>query len=80
MNIPVVRPASVSDADRIARVHVQAWREAYAHLLPASFLAGLDVDAQAGRWRTVIADPQTDVLLVSIDDAVVGRASAGAGR
>ncbi|MFZ6991597.1 GNAT family N-acetyltransferase [Curtobacterium sp. RRHDQ66] len=80
MNTPVVRPASVADAERIARVHVQAWQEAYAHLLPASFLAALDVDARADRWRTIITDPQTDVLLVTIEDVVVGWASAGPGR
>lgn len=80
MNNPVVRPASVSDADRIARVHVQAWQEAYAHLLPASFLATLDVDARADRWRTIIADAETDVFLATIDDVVVGWASAGPGR
>ncbi|WP_144760434.1 GNAT family N-acetyltransferase [Curtobacterium sp. 9128] len=80
MNDPVIRPASVPDADRIAQVHVQAWREAYAHLLPASFLASLDVDARADRWRRIIADPQTDVVLATIDDVVVGWASAGPGR
>ncbi len=37
-----VRPALSSDADGIAQVHLQAWREAYVHLLPAETLAGLD--------------------------------------
>lgn len=75
-----VRPADVRDADAIAAVHVQAWREAYAHLLPAEFLAALDVDARAARWRGIIAEPGVDVLVATVGDAIVGWASAGPGR
>ncbi len=75
-----VRPADVRDADAIAAVHVQAWREAYAHLLPAEFLAALDVDARAARWRGIIAEPDVDVLVATVDDTVAGWASAGPGR
>lgn len=75
-----IRPADVRDADAIAVVHVQAWREAYAHLLPAEFLAALDVDARAARWRGIIAEPDVDVLVATIGEQVVGWASAGPGR
>ena len=37
-----VRAALLDDAPGIARVHIQAWRECYAHLLPAATLAGLE--------------------------------------
>lgn len=75
-----VRPADVEDADAIAAVHVQAWREAYAHLLPAAFLAALDVDARAARWRGIIAQPEVDVFVAELDGALVGWTSAGPGR
>lgn len=75
-----VRPADVRDADAIATVHVRAWQEAYAHLLPADFLAALDVDARAARWRSIIAEPAVDVLVAVLAGAVVGWASAGPGR
>ncbi|MFJ3029691.1 GNAT family N-acetyltransferase [Curtobacterium sp. NPDC087080] len=75
-----IRPAEVRDADAIAAVHVQAWREAYAHLLPAEFLAALDVDARAARWRGIIAEPDVDALVATVDDTVAGWASAGPGR
>ena len=75
-----VRPADVQDADAIAAVHVRAWQEAYAHLLPADFLAALDVDARAQRWRAIVTDPTVDVLVAWVDGRVVGWASAGPGR
>lgn len=74
------RTATIDDATGIATVHVQAWKEAYAHLLPASFLDTRDVDAYAERWRSIIADPAVDVVVAEHDDTVVGWASAGVGR
>ncbi|MGN7190744.1 GNAT family N-acetyltransferase [Curtobacterium sp. MCBA15_004] len=77
---PTVRRAEPRDARSIAEVHVRAWREAYAHLLPAAFLAALDVDAREDRWRGLVADPDLTVLVAERDGRVVGWASAGAGR
>lgn len=80
MQRSTVRDAMPIDALGIARVHVQAWKEAYAHLLPAAYLDARSVDAYAERWRTIIADPVTDVLVAEQDGEVVGWASAGPGR
>lgn len=75
-----VRPARESDAAGIAAVHVQAWREAYAHLMPAEFLAGLDQGRRETGWRTIIADDVTDVLVAVDGETIIGWASAGPGR
>lgn len=80
MESSVVRPARVDDAPGIARVHVQAWKEAYAHLLPTAFLAARDVATYTERWRTTIGGATTDVVVAERDGEVVGWASAGAGR
>jgi L-amino acid N-acyltransferase YncA len=74
-----VRRASVEDAQAIAVVHVQAWREAYAHLLPADALALLNIDRRAERWVAIIADG-TDVWVAESNGHLVGWASASAGR
>jgi L-amino acid N-acyltransferase YncA len=75
-----VRTAVDADAPGIAEVHVQAWREAYAHLLPAAFLASLDPVVRPTRWRRVIADPDVTVVVAEQDGALVGWATAGPGR
>ena len=76
-----IRLAAADDADAIARIQVAGWRSAYAQILPADFLAGLDVDARAAQWRSRIgpaarADSPTFVALDEAD-AVVGFAHAG---
>ncbi|NQD87432.1 GNAT family N-acetyltransferase, partial [Paenarthrobacter sp. CM16] len=32
-----LRPATVDDAEAMALMHVQSWRESYGHLLPEEF-------------------------------------------
>lgn len=74
-----VRPARPADAERLGVVHVQAWREAYATLMPAAHLAGLDAVARGRRWAELLADGRT-VLVGTADDEVVGFATCGPSR
>lgn len=46
-----VRPARLADSERIGEIHVAAWRETYAGLMPAARLAALDVRERAALWR-----------------------------
>lgn len=49
------------DAHQIARVHVQAWQETYAHLIPPAALARLDIERRAARWAEIIDQGTTEV-------------------
>lgn len=74
-----VRRALVEDAPGIAAVHVQAWRETYAGLLPSEFLEGLDVAPRTERWSTIISET-TDVWVALDGERIIGWLSAGPGR
>lgn len=82
-----VRLATIDDAPGIARVHVDAWREAYKGLIDADSLAALDVDQRADGWRRWLGnDPalnqeqHTCIVAVDGSDAVAGWATYGTGR
>lgn len=66
-----IRRAEVADASRIAEMHVAGWRETYASMMPADFLAALDETERAARWRDTLRAGEQGA-----DDAVflVGRA------
>lgn len=74
-----VRPATHADAVALGRVHVAAWREAYANLLSAEFLAGLSVERRVARWELIIADTSSGhvVRIAEADGNIVGVASSG---
>src|SRR5665647_358554 len=75
----LIRPATVSDARQIARVHIASWREAYADVIADVYLAHLDVAAREEEWRGVLADldRSTSVCVAQEDDEVLVFASLG---
>ena len=77
----IARP-TVDDLDEMGRVHVQVWREAYAGLMPADYLAALDPTVGLRRWRSRIDDPDAGVgLWVARDDAgIVAMTTSGTPR
>ena len=77
-----IRPAVVADARSIAVVHVAGWQSAYAGLLPAALLAGLDVDRRAARWRERFAEMQESmfVLVFEEDGQIRAFVSGGPAR
>ena len=76
-----VRPVEAADAEAFGRVHVQVWREAYAGLMPAEFLAGLSPERSTALVLERLRSPQQAVTLVgTADGEVVGFAMAGPSR
>jgi GNAT superfamily N-acetyltransferase len=75
-----VRAARVEDARGIGEVHVQGWREAYPHLVPAPSLARLSVEQRAMRWAELIPATTPDVWVATDADRVVGWATASIGH
>lgn len=51
-----IRPPLIEDADELGRMHVQAWREAYADLMSQETLAALDPVRRGSRWRAIAAE------------------------
>jgi ribosomal protein S18 acetylase RimI-like enzyme len=67
-----LRHAGPADAEALARVHVQAWREAYVGQLPNAVLQGLDPARRAAMWRDAMAAQTVQVQLAIQDDEIVG--------
>ena len=58
------RAARPEDADHIADLHVRAWAETYADLLPAPELARNSLAARRTLWRAVLVAPSTRVAVL----------------
>lgn len=79
-----IRPATVDDTEAIAEIHVQAWRETYAGLLPKALLDGLSVERRAGWWRGLLDGTASskNAVFVAVDgkDHAIGFGSYGQQR
>jgi GNAT superfamily N-acetyltransferase len=54
-DLPVrIRIARASDAEIIARIHIETWRSSYAGIVPDSYLVGMTESGQALRWRRIL--------------------------
>ncbi|HZI98715.1 MAG TPA: GNAT family N-acetyltransferase [Actinomycetales bacterium] len=68
----LVRSAVPEDIEAIAACHVACWREAYADLLSAGYLAELDPADFRVRWAASLADPSRPSWVAEDDGRVVG--------
>jgi ribosomal protein S18 acetylase RimI-like enzyme len=48
---PRIRPATAADLETVAAIHVRAWREAYAGLIPEPAATGLSCAERTAMWR-----------------------------
>jgi GNAT superfamily N-acetyltransferase len=73
-----VRLARAADAGAIARVHLHSWRAAYAGVLPARYLTGLDPAELTQSWRGRLMPDSRGIWVAERDGEVIGFARAGA--
>ena len=83
MNEVRIRAAVPADAQAIARVHVEAWRESYRGLVPERVIEALSVNRNAGMWAAILAGGASSIvhtverLGIAADEAeLVGFGSA----
>ena len=80
MSWTIGRPTA-DDLDEMGRVHVEVWREAYAGLLPADYLAGLDPTHGPTIWRERFGEhPDLNWWIARDDEGIVGMITAGPPR
>ncbi len=77
-----IRAAKVSDAEGIARVHVDTWRHAYRDIVSADFLAGLSYENRSRAWSEWLAEGPPPFVYVAQSQTgeVAGFASGGRER
>ena len=73
-------PASLQDAEGIARAHVSAWQTAYRGIVSDAFLDAMSVKDRAARWRTLLEDSECSMLVARDKDQVHGFISFGKHR
>lgn len=62
-----VRQATAEDAEALARLHLECWRETYAHLLSPGFMTGQGVEGRLAMWRHLLAGPHAARHFVAVD-------------
>lgn len=74
-----VRPLELGDAEAVARIHVDSWRQAYRGLMPAEVLDGLSPRNRYLYWKQRFHEGRRALVLES-GGKVVGFADYGPAR
>ena len=79
---PIIRKARPADAEAVARIYVESWRDTYPLVLPGRVLRGMTIEGQSARWRNAIALAVREAVYVAEDEKgrVVGMTSMGRAR
>jgi ribosomal protein S18 acetylase RimI-like enzyme len=82
----IVRPAGPADAEEIAQIRIASWRAAYAGIVPAPCLDGLDLVGEVAIWRERLAGQGTAWMRVAylleppVPSRLAGYVTAGPAR
>jgi ribosomal protein S18 acetylase RimI-like enzyme len=77
----IVRPALLSDAEGIARTHIQSWQAAYAELMPAEVIASRSLEQRMAQWSQWMTEHKDKSIWVAeLDHKIVGFVAGGATR
>jgi ribosomal protein S18 acetylase RimI-like enzyme len=66
-----IRPASRSDLQKIAAIHIASWRDTYADVLPPEFLERRIEPSLEKHWREIVIQKR-DIVLVAEKASIVG--------
>ena len=76
----MIRRATPADAERIARVHVQAWEETYRGMVPDAAFEHYSVEKRIVLWQSALANPDVLVNMIEHNGTVCGFGSGGRAR
>ena len=84
MHMVDYRLATAEDASAIGALHVMAWRETYAGLLPQDMLDGLSAESRTAMWAAVLNAPaspdETRVYVAESAGEIMGFGACGGQR
>ena len=73
----LIRDAIPDDAQAVTQIHVEAWRSAYAAILPEAFLASLSVASRQAFWAQFLAEKQGDLQVAMDGGRMLGWINTG---
>ena len=72
-----IRPARPDDADAIARINVETWRDAYTEILPDRVLVNVSISREKGGWSSTLLIRYRVYIAETENYVIVGFGSFG---
>ena len=76
----MIEKAQITDANAIARIHVEGWQKAYKGIMPQHYLDSLSIEERAKRWESMLESEDFEVWVFKQYKDVRGWVSFGPSR
>jgi GNAT superfamily N-acetyltransferase len=74
--VPIIRPATAADAQRVATIYIESWNAGFGGLAPTRGLG----EEQVGRWVRELTGGSRQWSVALVDRMIVGFAGVGPSR
>lgn len=78
--ITTIRPARLSDANEIARIHLETWQDAYKGIISDARLQALSLQKRKKKWNEILSDPKNTLFVAETDGKLYGFCGYGKSR
>lgn len=78
--IAAIRTPNLDDVDRLARVHLTCWQQAYAGIVSQELLDSFTLAERAQAWTRILESTDNGRFVAEVDGEIVGFSSSGPGH
>lgn len=75
-----IRPAKISDAPDLARIHVTGWQVAYRDIINADLLEPMSTDKRTEQFKKAIKDKTEETYVIKDNGKIIGFTTIGVCR
>ncbi|MFO7953007.1 MAG: GNAT family N-acetyltransferase [Bacillota bacterium] len=75
-----IRQAGLEDIDELSQVHIESWKAAYKHFLPAEVFDWVTPEKWAERLKESIEDSSAEIAVLTDGNKIIGSITACACR
>lgn len=75
-----IAPATFAECRAVARIHVDAWRAAYAGFVDSRYLAELSIERREAMWQEAVRTGEPQLLVAKSAGRIAGWIALGACR
>ncbi|BBM35230.1 GNAT family N-acetyltransferase [Pseudoleptotrichia goodfellowii] len=80
MNSVIIRPAELKDVEKMALVHVSAWKSTYKNIFSQDFLNNLSTDLWIKRFNDMIVNKRSFAFVAEFEKKITGDIIWGKSR
>ena len=74
---PEIRPAKKEDLQELAHVHIESWKAAYGHFMPAYVFEWITTENRVERFKESLEKENEELAVITVEGKIAGSITQG---